>query len=107
MVVRLRERLGEFKKRSKCVKGKHLDGWFREKRNRDRCKLPEVDEDRLDAMISAVMNALFDNKLLHAARKPDNAKRIYTEETNIWNKKLVYSWDYDGPAVDLLGRRNI
>ena len=60
--------IGEYKKRSKCVKGKHLDAWFRE-------------------------------KLMHTARKPDNAKRIFTENINVWNKKYVYSWDYDGPAV--------
>lgn len=106
MAVRLRDKSGEFKKRSKCMKGKHVDGWFREKRNRDSCKLPEMDENHIDAMISVIMDALFDNKLLHTARKPDNAKRIYTEETNVWNKKLVYSWDYDGPAVDLRGRRD-
>lgn len=107
MVVRLRERLGEFKKRSKCVKGKHLDGWFREKRNRDSCKLPEVDEDRPRRDDFSRYERVARQQTTPRGAEADNAKRIYTEETNIWNKKLVYSWDYDGPAVDLLGRRNI
>ncbi|KNB43430.1 hypothetical protein JH06_2732 [Blastocystis sp. subtype 4] len=89
---------GEYKKRSKCVKGKHLDAWFREKTNQDSCKLPEIAEDQLDTVIGLIMETLMDRKLMHTARKPDNAKRIFTENINVWNKKYVYSWDYDGPA---------
>ena len=93
--------IGEYKKRSKCIKGKHLDAWFREKCNLESCKLPEIPEDQMDAIIGLIMETLMDQKLMHTARKPDNAKRIFTESINVWNKKYVYSWDYDGPAVGI------
>ena len=26
-------------------------------------------------------------------------RKFKKENINVWNKKYVYSWDYDGPAV--------
>ena len=50
-------------------------------------------------LIKLVMEALLDRKLLHTAQKPDNLRRIIRVNGDMWDKKYVYSWDYDGPAV--------
>ena len=91
--------LGEYKKHSKCSKGKHIDAWFMEKENREKAKLPAIPEEQLEQVIEIIMDCLMENKILHPAKKPDNARRIIRENNLIWDKKYVYSWDYDGPAV--------
>ena len=52
-----------------------------------------------DDNISAAAQRQIENKLIHCAEKPDNARRIIYSDSLVWNSKLVYSWDYDGPAV--------
>lgn len=81
------------------MKGKHIDVWFREKGNRDICKLPVIPEEQVDVALRVVMNALLENNLLHTAIKRDNSRRIFTDRVSVWDKKYIYSWDYDGPAV--------
>lgn len=93
--------LGEYKKHSKCSKGKHIDAWFMQQENRDRAKLPAIPEDQMEKAIEVIMDCLMENKLMHTAKKPDNARRIIKENNLVWDKKYVYSWDYDGPAVGL------
>ncbi|KAK8818358.1 Non-selective Cation Channel-2 (NSCC2) Family protein [Blastocystis sp. ATCC 50177/Nand II] len=89
---------GEYKKHSKCSKGKHIDAWFMQQENRDRAKLPAIPEDQMEKAIEVIMDCLMENKLMHTAKKPDNARRIIKENNLVWDKKYVYSWDYDGPA---------
>lgn len=96
-----RNSVGEYKKHSKCSKGKHIDAWFRKQENRDKAKLPAIPEEHLEQAIKVIMECLMENKLMHAAKKPDNARRIIKENNQIWDKSFVYSWDYDGPAVEL------
>ena len=69
--------------------------------NRDRAKLPAIPEDQMEKAIEVIMDCLMENKLMHTAKKPDNARRIIKENNLVWDKKYVYSWDYDGPAVGL------
>ena len=58
-------------------------------------------------LIKLVMEALLDKELLHTAQKPDNLRRIIRVKGDMWDKKYVYSWDYDGPAVCLAGFRKV
>ena len=55
----------------------------------------------MEKAIEVIMDCLMENKLMHTAKKPDNARRIIKENNLVWDKKYVYSWDYDGPAVGL------
>ena len=64
-------------------------------------KLPEVSEEDVDTLIKMVIEKLIDSKFLHTAIKPDNAKRIIRDKSISWDKKLIYSWDYEGPEVGL------
>ena len=91
--------VGEYKKHARCSKGKHIDAWFHDAKNRERAKLPEVAEEDVNMLIKIVMEQLIESKLIHCAEKPDNARRIIYSDSLVWNSKFVYSWDYDGPAV--------
>lgn len=93
----------EYKKHSRCTKGKHIDEWLRSEEHRREAKLPQVAEEDVTMLIKLVMEALLEKKLLHTAQKPDNLRRIVRVKGDIWDKKYVYSWDYDGPAVCLAG----
>lgn len=95
-------RIGEYKKRSVCSKGKHIDKWLRDENNRSNAKIPKVAEEDVDQVIKLIMGQMIDNKLIHAAEKPDNVRRIFTSDTLVWDPKKVWSWDYDGPAVRIL-----
>ena len=82
------------------MKGKHIDEWFRNEEHRREAKLPQVAEEDVNMLIKLVMEELLDRKLLHTSHKPDNLRRIIRVKGDLWDKKYVYSWDYDGPAVN-------
>ena len=99
--------IDEYRKHSRCTKGKHIDEWFRDEAHRREAKLPQVAEEDVTMLIKLVMEALLDRKLLHTTQKPDNLRRIIRVNGDMWDKKYVYSWDYDGPAVRLAWFRKV
>lgn len=87
------------KKRARCCKGKHIDAWFRDEKNRKSAKIPDFAEEDLNAVIKMIIEQMIESKLLHVSEKPDNARRIFRVNSFSWDIRRIYTWEYDGPAV--------